>query len=92
MKPIGFLQRHLPNSQAAQTRRLKTHAGSPGNAERGSWQSRGADQIKSGIWDFRPKESMLGCLLKMLVGYTLKVKGNQKQTELRRPSLGQFSP
>ena len=78
MKLIGFLQRHLLNSQAAQTRRLKTQAESPGNAERGSWRSRGADQIKSGIWDLPPKESILGCLLKTLAGYTLKVKGNQK--------------
>ena len=48
---IGFPQRHLLNSPAAQTKRLKTHAESPSHAERSSWQSRGVNQIKFGIWD-----------------------------------------
>ena len=48
---IGFPQRHLLNSPAAQTKRLKTHTESPSHAERSSWQSRGVNQIKFGIWD-----------------------------------------
>lgn len=72
--------------------RLTFHAESPRQAESGFWQSYNADQIKIGIWDLPPEESILGCQLKTLEGYTLKWRGNQKDWAFLRPSLSQFTP
>lgn len=76
---IGFLQRHLLNSPAAQTKRLKTHAESPIRQREvpGSLVVWTRLNLESVTW-LPPKESIRGCPLKTPAGYLLTVKGNQK--------------